>query len=67
MCLCVCAWSVAVICSMDSKSCDEDVDHHDDEHQTCSQVFHEVQLLVFLLIIQVPSNCEQKQNNTQLR
>lgn len=51
--------SVVVVWLMDSKSCDEDVDDHDDENQAGGQVLYRVQPPVFLLIIQVPSHCEQ--------
>lgn len=42
---------------LDSKGCDEDVDHHDDKHQARGQVVEEVQLGVLSWVIQVVLDC----------
>lgn len=39
---------------MDTKSCDEDVDHDYDEDKGCGEILHDVQLVVHTFIIQVP-------------
>lgn len=57
----MCVWSVAVVWPVDSNGCDEDINNHNHKNQACGQVFHEIQLPMFLHIIEVPSNCGQNQ------
>lgn len=39
---------------LNSKRCDEDVDHNDDEDKSCGSVLQDVELVMFAWIVEVP-------------
>lgn len=51
--------------SLYTKSCNEDVDNNDDEHQGCSCVLQDIQFEVHALIVQVPLHDEDEQDAHQ--
>lgn len=48
---------------LDTKRCDEDVHHNYDENKGCGEVLQDVQLVVHALIIQVPFDCQKRNQN----
>lgn len=58
-------YSSTYIGSLNTKSCYEDVDDNNDEHQGSSSVLQDIQFEVHTLVIQVPLHDEDEQDAHQ--